>query len=92
MSIPSSPPPFSKALRARFRQASGVSDRSDVRDRLTALQHETAAVRRSLEETASARAYGEPAGFKGALTREARSDTHQTGLTGGGARCRKVRF
>ena len=41
-------------------------DPSDVRDRLTALQDETAAVRRSLEETASGRAYGELAGFEGA--------------------------
>ena len=30
-------------------------DQSDVRDRLTSLQDETAAVRRSLEETVSAR-------------------------------------
>ena len=33
----------------------GRVDPSDVRDRLTALQDETAAVRRSLEETVSAR-------------------------------------
>ena len=43
----------------------GRVDPSDVRDRLTALQHETAAVRRSLEETVSARAYRELAGFEG---------------------------
>jgi hypothetical protein len=33
----------------------GRVDPSDVRDRLTALQDETAAVRRSLEETVNAR-------------------------------------
>jgi hypothetical protein len=44
----------------------GHVDPSDVRDRLTALQDETAAVRRSLEEKVSARAYGELAGFEGA--------------------------
>ena len=54
-SIPSSPPRFSKALRARSRNLPAVSTRSDVRDRLTALQDETAAVRRSLERR-SARA------------------------------------
>jgi len=43
----------------------GRVDPSDVRDRLTALQDETAAVRRSLEETVSARAYSELAGFEG---------------------------
>ena len=36
------------------------------RGRLTALQDETAAVRRSLEKTVSARADGELAGFEGA--------------------------
>jgi len=44
----------------------GRAHPSDVRDRLTALQHETAAVRRSLEETVSARADGDLAGFEGA--------------------------
>ena len=44
----------------------GRVDPSDLRDRLTALQDETAAVRRSLEETVSARADGELAGFEGA--------------------------
>ena len=44
----------------------GRVDPSDVRDRLTALQDETAAVRRSLEETVSARADGDLAGFEGA--------------------------
>jgi hypothetical protein len=44
----------------------GRVDPSDVRDRLTALQHETAAVRRSLEETVSTRTYRELAGFEGA--------------------------
>ena len=44
----------------------GRVDPSDVRDRLTALQDETAAVRRSLEETVSARTYRELAGFEGA--------------------------
>ncbi len=43
----------------------GRGDPSDFRDRLTALQDETAAVRRSLEETVGAeRADGELAGFK----------------------------
>lgn len=41
-------------------------DPSDLRDRLTALQDETAAVRRSLEETVSARVDGELAGLEGA--------------------------
>ena len=41
-------------------------DPSDLHDRLAGLQDETAAVRRSLEETVSARAYGELAGFEGA--------------------------
>jgi len=40
---------------------------SDVRDRLAALQDETAAVRRSLEETVSTCVHGELAGFDGAL-------------------------
>ena len=44
----------------------GRVDPSDVRDRLTALQDETAAARRSLEETVSAGADGELAGFEGA--------------------------
>ena len=44
----------------------GRVDSSDLRDRLTALQDETAAVRRSLEETVSARTYRELAGFEGA--------------------------
>jgi hypothetical protein len=44
----------------------GRVDPSGLRDRLTALQDETAAVRRSLEETVSARADGELAGFEGA--------------------------
>ena len=44
----------------------GRVEPSGLRDRLTALQHETAAVRRSLEETVSARADGELAGFEGA--------------------------
>ncbi len=44
----------------------GRVDPSDLRDRLTALQDETAAVRRSLEETVSARVDGELAGFEGA--------------------------
>jgi hypothetical protein len=44
----------------------GRVDRSDVRDRLTELQAETAAVRRSLEGTVSARADRELAGFEGA--------------------------
>jgi hypothetical protein len=44
----------------------GRVDSSDLRDRLTALQDETAAVRRSLEETVSAGAAGELADFEGA--------------------------
>ena len=44
----------------------GRVDPSDVRDRLTKLRDETAAVRRTLEETVSARAYRELAGFEGA--------------------------
>ena len=43
----------------------GRVDPSDVRDRLTALQDETAAVRRSFEETVSARAYRELGGVEG---------------------------
>ena len=43
----------------------GRVDPSNVRDRLTALHDETAAVRRSLEETVSARAYRELGGFEG---------------------------
>jgi hypothetical protein len=43
----------------------GRVDPRDVRDRLTALQDETAAVRLSLEETVSARADGDLAGFEG---------------------------
>jgi hypothetical protein len=44
----------------------GRVDPSDVRDRLTALQDETGAVRRSLEKTVGARAYRELSGFEGA--------------------------
>ena len=44
----------------------GRVDPSDVRDRLTAIRDETAAVRRSLEETVGAGADGDLAGFEGA--------------------------
>ena len=41
-------------------------DSSDLRDRLAGLQDETAAVRRSFEETVCVRSCGEPASFEGA--------------------------
>ena len=44
----------------------GRVDSSDLRDRLTGLQDETAAVTRSLEKTVGAPADGELAGFEGA--------------------------
>ena len=44
----------------------GRVEPSDVRNRLTALQRETAAVRRSLEDPVGARADGDLAGFEGA--------------------------
>jgi hypothetical protein len=54
----------------------GRVDPSDLRGRLTGLLDETAAVRRSFEETVSARADGDPAGFEGALsTPKPRSET-----------------
>ncbi len=41
-------------------------DSSDLRHRLAGLQDETAAVRRSFEETVCVRSGGEPAGVEGA--------------------------
>jgi hypothetical protein len=44
-----------EGIESTLEELIGRVDPSDVRDRLTALQDETAAVRRSLEETVSAR-------------------------------------
>jgi hypothetical protein len=43
-----------EGIESTLEELIGRVDRTDVRDRLTALQDETAAVRRSLEETVSA--------------------------------------
>lgn len=61
----------------------GRVDPSDVRDRLTALQHETAAVRRSLEETVRAPTVNWPAlKARAEYAGGAFGRRHRTGLTG----------
>ena len=55
-----------EGIESTLEELIGRVDRTDVRDRLTALQDETGAVRRSLEETVGARAYRELSGFEGA--------------------------
>ena len=54
------------SLKATLEELIGRVDPSDLRSRLAELQRETAAVRRSFEETVGARSDGELAGFDGA--------------------------